>query len=174
MVVTLILIVTSIAAPIYRTCAVRAREAVLRDHPFALRALIDASPWTMGAPRPGWKSSSKKAIWADFPPTPSRVQTRLGRCRRRMRPSHWSNRRGGLQTSTAAPASFPSKALRIVVGSFSEGVRIQKSEVRMKCICFPPSAFCLLLSPHRPGLPAHSKAAGSLLPPGERSGHLVS
>ena len=41
MVVTLILIVTSIAAPIYTTCAVRAREAVLRDHLFTLRALID-------------------------------------------------------------------------------------------------------------------------------------
>jgi prepilin-type N-terminal cleavage/methylation domain-containing protein len=31
-----------------------------------------------------------------------------------------------------------------------------------------------LLSAHRPGLPAHSKAAGSLLPPGDRSGHHVS
>ncbi len=41
MVVTLILIVTSIAAPIYTTCAQRAREAVLRDHLFTLRALID-------------------------------------------------------------------------------------------------------------------------------------
>ena len=41
MVVTLILIVTSIAAPIYTTCAVRAREAVLHDHLFTLRALID-------------------------------------------------------------------------------------------------------------------------------------
>jgi general secretion pathway protein G len=41
MVVTLILIVTSIAAPIYTTCAVRAREAVLRDDLFTLRALID-------------------------------------------------------------------------------------------------------------------------------------
>ncbi len=41
MVVTLILIVTSIATPIYTTCAQRAREAVLRDHLFTLRALID-------------------------------------------------------------------------------------------------------------------------------------
>jgi general secretion pathway protein G len=41
MVVTLILIVTSIAAPIYTTCVVRAREAVLRDDLFTLRALID-------------------------------------------------------------------------------------------------------------------------------------
>ena len=40
-VVTLILIVASIAAPIYQTCATRAREAVLRDHLFTLRALID-------------------------------------------------------------------------------------------------------------------------------------
>ena len=41
MVITVILIVTSIAAPIYTTCAVRAREAVLRDDLFTLRALID-------------------------------------------------------------------------------------------------------------------------------------
>jgi general secretion pathway protein G len=41
MVVTLILIVASIATPIYQTCAVRAREAVLRDDLFTLRALID-------------------------------------------------------------------------------------------------------------------------------------
>jgi general secretion pathway protein G len=41
MVVTLILIVASIATPIYRNVAVRTREAVLRDHLFTLRALID-------------------------------------------------------------------------------------------------------------------------------------
>jgi len=40
-VVTLILIVASIATPIYQTCVLRAREAVLRDHLFTLRALID-------------------------------------------------------------------------------------------------------------------------------------
>jgi general secretion pathway protein G len=41
MVVTLTLIVASIATPIYQTCVVRAREAVLRDDLFTLRALID-------------------------------------------------------------------------------------------------------------------------------------
>jgi general secretion pathway protein G len=41
MVVTLILIIASIATPIYRSVVVRAREAVLRDHLFTLRALID-------------------------------------------------------------------------------------------------------------------------------------
>jgi general secretion pathway protein G len=41
MVVTLILIVVSISAPIYMTCATRTREAVLRDHLFTLRTLID-------------------------------------------------------------------------------------------------------------------------------------
>jgi general secretion pathway protein G len=41
MVVTLILIVASIGAPVYRTCEARTREAVLRDHLFSLRALID-------------------------------------------------------------------------------------------------------------------------------------
>jgi len=41
MVVTLILIVASIATPLYQTCLVRAREAVLRDHLYSLRALID-------------------------------------------------------------------------------------------------------------------------------------
>jgi general secretion pathway protein G len=41
MVVTVILIVASISTPIYTTCVVRAREAVLADHLFTLRALID-------------------------------------------------------------------------------------------------------------------------------------
>jgi general secretion pathway protein G len=41
LVVTLILIVASIATPIYRTVMVRAREAVLRDHLYSLRAQID-------------------------------------------------------------------------------------------------------------------------------------
>ena len=40
-VVTLILIVVSIATPFYRTCEVRAREAVLRDHLYTMRFLID-------------------------------------------------------------------------------------------------------------------------------------
>jgi general secretion pathway protein G len=38
MMVTVILIVASIATPIYQTCVVRAREAVLRDHLFTLGA----------------------------------------------------------------------------------------------------------------------------------------
>ena len=41
MVVTVILIVASISVPIYTTCVVRAREAVLRDHLFTLHSLID-------------------------------------------------------------------------------------------------------------------------------------
>jgi len=41
MVVTVILIVASISAPIYMTAVVRTREAVLADHLFTLRALID-------------------------------------------------------------------------------------------------------------------------------------
>jgi general secretion pathway protein G len=41
MVVTMILIVASISAPAYQTCAVRTREAVLRDHLFTMRFLID-------------------------------------------------------------------------------------------------------------------------------------
>jgi general secretion pathway protein G len=41
LVVTVILIVASIATPIYRTVTVRAREAVLHDHLYSLRALID-------------------------------------------------------------------------------------------------------------------------------------
>jgi general secretion pathway protein G len=41
MVVTVILIVASISTPIYMTCVVRAREAVLRDHLFTMRSLID-------------------------------------------------------------------------------------------------------------------------------------
>jgi general secretion pathway protein G len=41
MVVTLILIVVSIATPIFQTVLVRTREAVLADHLFTLRYLID-------------------------------------------------------------------------------------------------------------------------------------
>ena len=41
MVITVILIVASISAPIYMTAVVRAREAVLRDDLFILRSLID-------------------------------------------------------------------------------------------------------------------------------------
>ena len=41
MVVTLILIVVSIAQPIYHTAVVRAREALLADHLYTLRYLID-------------------------------------------------------------------------------------------------------------------------------------
>ena len=41
MVITLIMIVASISAPFYQTCQVRGREAVLRDHLFTMRNLID-------------------------------------------------------------------------------------------------------------------------------------
>ena len=41
MVVTLILIIASISMPFYRTAVLRAREAVLRDHLFTMRSLID-------------------------------------------------------------------------------------------------------------------------------------
>jgi Tfp pilus assembly protein PilE len=41
MVVTVILIVASVATPIYMTCALRAREPVLRDDLYTLRGLID-------------------------------------------------------------------------------------------------------------------------------------
>ena len=50
MVVTVILIVASIATPVYQTCATRAREAVLRDHLFTLRALIDRFTLDNGRP----------------------------------------------------------------------------------------------------------------------------
>jgi general secretion pathway protein G len=41
MVVTVILILASISAPLYMTSVVRAREAVLRDDLFTLRSFID-------------------------------------------------------------------------------------------------------------------------------------
>jgi len=41
MVVTVILILASISTPFYRTAVIRAREAVLRQHHFTLRNLID-------------------------------------------------------------------------------------------------------------------------------------
>ena len=67
-VVTVILIVASISAPIYMTAVVRAREAVLADHLFTLRALIDrftldpadAGPRSCLAPRNRGKRLSGK------------------------------------------------------------------------------------------------------------------
>jgi general secretion pathway protein G len=41
LVITLILIIASMSAPVYRNSEVRAREAVLRDHLFTMRFLID-------------------------------------------------------------------------------------------------------------------------------------
>ncbi len=41
MVVTLILMVATISTPIFRTAIVRSREAVLRDHLYTMRVLID-------------------------------------------------------------------------------------------------------------------------------------
>ena len=41
MVVTVILILASISAPFYKTAVIRAREAVLREHLFTLRNVID-------------------------------------------------------------------------------------------------------------------------------------
>ena len=41
MVVTVILILAAISTPFYRTAVIRAREAVLRDHLYTLRYLID-------------------------------------------------------------------------------------------------------------------------------------
>jgi general secretion pathway protein G len=40
-VVSIILILISVAAPIYRSAVIRAREAVLRDNLFTMRQLID-------------------------------------------------------------------------------------------------------------------------------------
>ena len=48
MVVTLILIVASISAPIYRTAVVRTREALLHDHLFTLRTVIDRYTLDLG------------------------------------------------------------------------------------------------------------------------------
>jgi len=69
MVVTVVLIVASIATPIYMTCVVWAREAVLRDHLFSLRSLIDrftldpadAGPRSCLAPRNRGKRLSGKS-----------------------------------------------------------------------------------------------------------------
>jgi len=40
-VITIILVLVSIAAPMYRNSVIRAKEAVLRDHLFTMRSLID-------------------------------------------------------------------------------------------------------------------------------------
>jgi general secretion pathway protein G len=70
MVVTLILIVASIAAPIYRTCEVRTREAVLRDHLFTLRALIDRFTLDNGRPPTRLEELVKKGYLGTLPTDP--------------------------------------------------------------------------------------------------------
>jgi general secretion pathway protein G len=70
MVVTLILIVASIAAPIYRTCEVRTREAVLRDHLFTLRALIDRFTLDNGRPPTRLEELVEKGYLGRLPTDP--------------------------------------------------------------------------------------------------------
>jgi general secretion pathway protein G len=48
MVVTVILILAAISTPLYRTAVIRAREAVLREHLFTLRNLINEFTRDMG------------------------------------------------------------------------------------------------------------------------------
>ena len=50
LVVTLILIVVSIATPVYRTCEARARQAVLRDH---LMEAVSSQPSAFSEPAEG-------------------------------------------------------------------------------------------------------------------------
>jgi general secretion pathway protein G len=70
MVVTLILIVASIAAPVYRTCEVRTREAVLRDHLFTLRALIDRFTLDNGRPPTRLEELVEKGYLGTLPTDP--------------------------------------------------------------------------------------------------------
>ena len=96
MVITVILIVASISAPIYTTAVVRAREAVLRDHPFTLRPLIDRLTLNNRALPRGLKCRWKKAIWGDSRLTTLRDQTKPRRWRRETLPSRPRTRRRGL------------------------------------------------------------------------------
>src|SRR5208337_5462099 len=71
----------------------------------------------------GWRSWSRKAIWAGSPPTPSQARTKLGRRQRKTHPSRQAKRHWGLWMCTAAPTRFPSKAPSIAVGSAGPALR---------------------------------------------------
>jgi len=126
LVVTLILIVVSIATPVYQTCEVRTREAVLRDHLYTLRFLIDrftldngraparlhelvekGYPSADGLPTDPFTGSNEtwQETKEDAPLSPSQIRQL----------TDW-----GLKTCTAGRISFPSKALPTAVGSPQE------------------------------------------------------
>ncbi len=70
MVITVILIIASISAPIYTTAVVRAREAVLRDHLFTLRSLIDRFTLDNGRAPAGLEEIVEKGYLGRIPTDP--------------------------------------------------------------------------------------------------------
>jgi len=70
MVITVILIIASISAPIYMTAVVRAREAVLRDHLFTLRSLIDRFTLDNGRAPAGLEEIVEKGYLGRIPTDP--------------------------------------------------------------------------------------------------------
>ena len=70
MVVTLILIVVSIAQPIYHTAMVRAREAVLADDLWTLRYLLDRFTADIGRSPRHLEEIVEKGYWTGLPTDP--------------------------------------------------------------------------------------------------------
>jgi len=121
MVVTVILILASISAPLYMTSVVRAREAVLRDDLFTLRSLIDRFTLDNRRSPARLEELVEGGYLGRLPTDPftgsNEIRRLTDRCRTRTRPSHRSNRGRGLWTRTAAQTSFHSKARRTTLGS---------------------------------------------------------
>ena len=117
MVITVILIIASISAPIYMTAVVRAREAVLRDDLFTLRSLIDRFTLDNRRSPARLEELVEGGYLGESRPTPSRDQTRPGRSRRKTRPSRRTKGGWASWTCTAARTSFPSKATSTTRGS---------------------------------------------------------
>ena len=88
MVITVILIIASISAPIYMTAVVRAREAVLRDDLFILRSLINRFTLDNRRSPAGLEELVEGGYLGESLPTPSQDQTKPGKSSRKTRPSH--------------------------------------------------------------------------------------
>ena len=130
MVVTVILILASISTPFYRSAVIRAREAVLREHLFTLRNLINEFTRDNGRAPLSLDEIVQKGYLGSCPPTPSPARTRPGRKRRKTSRSRPAKGRWESSTYTAARKRLRSKALRTRVGNGQEsGVRSQESEV---------------------------------------------
>ena len=150
-VVTVILIVASMSAPLYMTAMVRPREAVLADDLFTLRSLVDRFTLDNGRAPSGLQELVTGGYLGRIPTDPftgSEAANREQGTGNR-EPGKASKRRRGLRMYTAARTSFPSKARRTTRGSAAPALRpcgFSKGGLR------PPSVYSGVLFFTQPAL----------------------